>query len=1238
MGYLNCNVLTEEKTAILDGQLRGIDILGLGETGEGAPVLPGFVRYGSDTAIPPSAGRGGGRGQGLYWFVRSSLSTYVKKVWENQHIIWLKLETPCGDPWYLAAVYLPPQGSVQWLTPQHREDAFETLKEQVLQYQYKGHVYVVGDFNAHVGVDNAVADAAAEILEAVNEVANAGSTRVTQVAGREVPSRTSMDQKQVDAGGRFLLKLCQEADCVVLNGRATGDETGAFTYHKVGKAGRILSQSVLDYGLCNRDAFGHVSSFKVLGFDPTLSDHCMVRCELVVPAQENTGSSGSPTLCFPRYVAAKRLDYVKALLNADVQRELQDIAEMSENNQQDLEACKRLEAVIHQVACRVFGVAGSQQRTACGHLPKRWFKHVRHEHAALKSAIRRGDTHAAAALRKVFNKAKRKWQAFYTKQYHSKLIDDLRHNPRKFWNLYKGPGMQSRLHTMEQLDRHWKQLYGQQGQGLPDLFGDTRAMLAHLAQVAQEKASEQRIEAARELNKPLEDWEVELALHKSHLGRAPGPDGLRIEFFKEAYVLVPTGRGRDRRVYILLPVLHNLLKNLFCSGHYPENWSAAALTAVYKKGDAGDLNNYRGIAVGNVLGKLFGSVLNTRLDTYAERIGARAEGQAGFRRGRSTIDHVFVLRHLIDRTRFSSVAAKLYLCFVDFQKAFDRVLRGLLMERLAALGLHGEMIQALGNIYWHVSLQTKVQHELGRPFLSTTGVKQGDPLSPLLFGLFIDEFEEWLETRLPDVGVECGGKLIRMLLYADDMVLIATSPCGLQQQLDLLSEFCTSKGLQVNLAKTEIVVYRKAGSKLPQGLQWLYEGQQVQVSDSFRYLGVWLHSTKGLSVARDALKAAGQRAMWAMLGKFKNMQLRDLYLKTHMFDTLVKPVLSYGCEVWGPDALQHIRSAAGMLDNSLQEVQTLFMRQLGKFRKSTCRQVMLKELCWVPLSAHWCKMIVCYWNQLAKFPSTMMEGIFHDCVRMGCVNNVGWAAMVLQMLRQLGLGTIADQIVREVKTAVDNGDTDLRLPSIDWGTVEAAWGTTWDKDWEAVAGTPPRQCADGITLATYKHWMAASPVADEITGIAKNDPTWYRPGMPEYVAYTHLVSPSHLIDFMRFRCGSHNLAVATGRWNGCPRGQRICQKCTADEVEDEYHVMLRCSAYESLRVSMHARYNLFACVGGIYRARRAGDEGMLKFMNQTPRHVARFVSECLQLRDTKPDLTRHFEDYHVDLFSSDGDG
>ena len=82
--------------------------------------------------------------------------------------------------------------------------------------------------------------------------------------------------------------------------------------------------------------------------------------------------------------------------------------------------------------------------------------------------------------------------------------------------------------------------------------------------------------------------------------------------------------------------------------------------------------------------------------------------------------------------------------------------------------------------------------------------------------------------------------------------------------------------------------------------------------------------------------------------------------------------------------------------------------------------------------------------------------------------------------------------------------------------------------------------------------------------------------------------------------------------------------------------MFRCSAYKSLRVaSMHTQDALVAYIG----AKRAGDAGMSKFMNQSPLHVARFVSECMQLRETKPDLRRHFEDYHVDLFSSDyGDG
>ena len=105
--------------------------------------------------------------------------------------------------------------------------------------------------------------------------------------------------------------------------------------------------------------------------------------------------------------------------------------------------------------------------------------------------------------------------------------------------------MRGRLRNMQQLGRHWQQLYGQQGQCFPDNFGDTHSMLAHLTRwLTQEKAGEQRLEAAKVLNKPIEAGLLV-------------PMGCKLTFSKKAYVLVPAGtNGRDRREYVLLPVLH----------------------------------------------------------------------------------------------------------------------------------------------------------------------------------------------------------------------------------------------------------------------------------------------------------------------------------------------------------------------------------------------------------------------------------------------------------------------------------------------------------------------------------------------------------------------------------------------------------------------------------------------------------------------------------------------------------
>lgn len=124
---------------------------------------------------------------------------------------------------------------------------------------------------------------------------------------------------------------------------------------------------------------------------------------------------------------------------------------------------------------------------------------------------------------------------------------------------------------------------------------------------------------------------------------------------------------------------------------------------------------------------------------------------------------------------------------MNFKKAYDSVRRDLLMKCLADIGLHDNMLRAIVSMYWRAPLIPAVQGQMGTPFASTCGVKQGNPLSPLLFGVFIDRLEQWLAARVPECGAKVGQQIIRLLLYADDLALIAEKAVHLQQLLKALS-------------------------------------------------------------------------------------------------------------------------------------------------------------------------------------------------------------------------------------------------------------------------------------------------------------------------------------------------------------------------------------------------------------------------------------------------------------------
>ncbi|MCO5564505.1 hypothetical protein L7F22_018166 [Adiantum nelumboides] len=243
-----------------------------------------------------------------------------------------------------------------------------------------------------------------------------------------------------------------------------------------------------------------------------------------------------------------------------------------------------------------------------------------------------------------------------------------------------------------------------------------------------------------------------------------------------------TGIQSEHLIYVaatLAPFIALLFNRALAEG-LPTEWSMHTIVPIHKSGDLLDPGNYRTIMIGHTLAKLYGAVLEAELSSYAESESLRAPGQAGFRRAFSTIDHIFTLRCLIDQAKARK--RQLHCCFVDFCKPFDTIPRDRLFQRLRILGIPSELLWGVFSLYERVSARLRCPRGTSLPIASTVGVKQGYPLSPTLFGLYIDELSEHI-LHTDAVGVDLAGTPVHIMLYVDDIILVSESQEGLQCHL-----------------------------------------------------------------------------------------------------------------------------------------------------------------------------------------------------------------------------------------------------------------------------------------------------------------------------------------------------------------------------------------------------------------------------------------------------------------------
>ena len=151
----------------------------------------------------------------------------------------------------------------------------------------------------------------------------------------------------------------------------------------------------------------------------------------------------------------------------------------------------------------------------------------------------------------------------------------------------------------------------------------------------------------------------------------------------------------------------------------------------------------RGITLLNCMGKIFNAVLKNRLTEWAERTEILPESQFGFRKNRRTTDCIFILNALIEQAKISKI--NLFICFVDFRKAFDSVDHSSLWNRLISLGISQQMLQILHSMYSKAASRIKVSgNQCTVAFPCQKGVRQGCALSLLLFSLYIGQLQSVL--------------------------------------------------------------------------------------------------------------------------------------------------------------------------------------------------------------------------------------------------------------------------------------------------------------------------------------------------------------------------------------------------------------------------------------------------------------------------------------------------------------
>ena len=655
---------------------------------------------------------------GIVIYVRDSLPFDTSNILihkENDDILWLRIEGSklnIADDVFICLCYnLPSDSSRQNLID---EDIFDRMCSYVACLKNKfgsnSHFLICGDMNARTADrdDFVLLDNSTHIDALPDEyTCDINLPRTTQDRG-------------FNANGTQLLDFCKRSGLRIVNGRVGEDSAlGRCTY--VGSRG----SSLIDYVIADQALFKYFTNFCVK--DPNImSDHCELNFSMQFKCHkinEQESEKLPKSTCKGKYVwNNERVNvFIENLQSESVCEQLnlmdENLKTALSNDEVDI-SIMSFTSLVENIAEPFFksSKGGNNLQNVkpnfvyneeCEY-KKIAFLNLLNIYRGEKSDINRSNMVRARAS---YNAEVRNFKLEQDKAKTKRLVDAKYKNAKEYWKLLKDAAnvnnSTSRNISSNQFAEYFKAINNPD-----DIFFQPDEEVIFF----QERFLDSEIQVMfSELDAEISKEEILKSIKQLKNGKSAGPDLLINEFISQGQ-------------HVFLPYLHTLFNKLLQIGYFPSSWAEGYIVPLHKKGNRDDVNNYRGITLLSVLGKLFSRLLNNRLIEWAETYQVYIEAQAGFRKSMSTVDNVFVLHGLI--THMLNSGKQFYCAFIDFTKAFDYVVRDILWYKLIKLGVRGQILKVIKSMYQNIKSKVKCNNELSDEFSCCLGVRQGECLSP----------------------------------------------------------------------------------------------------------------------------------------------------------------------------------------------------------------------------------------------------------------------------------------------------------------------------------------------------------------------------------------------------------------------------------------------------------------------------------------------------------------------------